>query len=110
MCGLAPSRAPSNQDSVMQSWSKAAVSTIRPPKSSSPSPALCTTPGTAREYDAVRIVPWIDPVFRDREAAGRALGETVARLALSDPVVVGVARGGVAVAAEVARALDAPLT
>jgi putative phosphoribosyl transferase len=59
---------------------------------------------------AVRIVAWIDPVFRDREAAGRALAEQVAALGLDDPVVVGVARGGVAVAAEVARGLGAPLT
>ena len=48
----------------------------------------------------VRIVPWIPPVFRDRAAAGRALAET---LRGQDGVVVGVARGGVAVAAEVAR-------
>ena len=55
----------------------------------------------------VRIVPWIPPVFRDRAAAGRALAET---LRGQDGVVVGVARGGVAVAAEVARALGLPLT
>jgi putative phosphoribosyl transferase len=49
----------------------------------------------------VRIVPWIQPLFRDRAAAGRVLAEGI---------VVGVARGGVAVAAEVARELGAPLT
>jgi putative phosphoribosyl transferase len=38
------------------------------------------------------------------------LAESVARLTLGEPVVVGVARGGVAVAAEVARGLGAPLT
>jgi predicted phosphoribosyltransferase len=58
----------------------------------------------------VRIVPWIQPLFRDREAAGRALAEAVAELKLDEPIVVGVARGGVAVAVEVARALGAPLT
>jgi putative phosphoribosyl transferase len=58
----------------------------------------------------VRVVPWIPPLFRDREAAGRALSEAVVALALDEPVVVGVARGGVAVAVEVARALEAPLT
>jgi predicted phosphoribosyltransferase len=58
----------------------------------------------------VRIVPWIPPLFRDREAAGRALAEALRPLGLDDPLVVGVARGGVAVAAEVARALAAPLT
>jgi putative phosphoribosyl transferase len=58
----------------------------------------------------VRIVPWIPPVFRDRAAAGRALAEAVAALELDEPVVVGVARGGVAVAVEVAAELEAPLT
>jgi putative phosphoribosyl transferase len=58
----------------------------------------------------VRLVAWMEPLFRDREAAGRALAESVAALDLDEPVVVGVARGGVAVAAEVARALGAPLT
>jgi putative phosphoribosyl transferase len=58
----------------------------------------------------MRIVPWLDPLFRDREAAGHVLGEAVALLELDDPVVVGVARGGVAVAVAVARELGAPLT
>jgi predicted phosphoribosyltransferase len=58
----------------------------------------------------MRLVPWIPPVFRDRAAAGRALSEAVAALELNEPVVVGVARGGVAVALEVARELKAPLT
>jgi putative phosphoribosyl transferase len=58
----------------------------------------------------VRLVPWIPPLFRDREAAGRALAERVAALRLDAPVVIGVARGGVAVAVEVANALEAPLT
>jgi putative phosphoribosyl transferase len=58
----------------------------------------------------VRIVPWIPPLFRDRAAAGRALAGAVTALGLDEPVVVGVARGGVAVAAEVARELGAPLT
>ena len=58
----------------------------------------------------MRIVSWMEPLFRDREAAGRVLSEDVVALDLDDPVVVGVARGGVAVAVEVARALHAPLT
>jgi putative phosphoribosyl transferase len=58
----------------------------------------------------VRIVPWIPPLFRDRTAAGRALSEDVAALELDEPVVVGIARGGVAVAIEVAGELEAPLT
>lgn len=46
--------------------------------------------------------------FRDRCQAGRALGEQVAALAVPDPVVLALPRGGVPVAAEVAAALDAP--
>jgi putative phosphoribosyl transferase len=62
------------------------------------------------ENRSVRIVPWIPPLFRDREAGGRALAEAVGALRLDEPLLVGVARGGVAVAAEVARVLRAPLT
>jgi predicted phosphoribosyltransferase len=58
----------------------------------------------------MRIVPWIPPLFRDRAAAGRALSEAVAALQLDEPIVVGVARGGVAVAVEIAHKLEAPLT
>ena len=58
----------------------------------------------------MRIVPWIPPLFYDRAAAGRVLAEAVAEIPLHEPVVVGVARGGVAVAVEVARELGAPLT
>jgi len=58
----------------------------------------------------VRIVPWIQPLFPDRAAAGRSLAAAVVELEFDEPVVVGVARGGVAVALEVARELDAPLT
>jgi predicted phosphoribosyltransferase len=47
--------------------------------------------------------------FADRRAAGRELGARLRRLALEDPVVFGLARGGVPVAYEVAKALDAPL-
>jgi putative phosphoribosyl transferase len=50
------------------------------------------------------------PLFRDRADAGRALAEAVAALELEQPIIVGVARGGVAVAAEVARRLEVPLT
>lgn len=54
--------------------------------------------------------------FADRVEAGRLLGKHLVRLRaegglgpLTDPVVVGLPRGGVPVAAEVARALEAPL-
>jgi predicted phosphoribosyltransferase len=48
--------------------------------------------------------------FQDRHRAGALLGEAVGRAALPPPVLVlGLPRGGVAVAYEVARAIDAPL-
>ncbi|SFS80547.1 phosphoribosyltransferase [Saccharopolyspora flava] len=47
--------------------------------------------------------------YRDRAHAGRVLAEHLGGLDLADPVVFGLARGGVPVAAEVARALAAPL-
>jgi putative phosphoribosyl transferase len=48
--------------------------------------------------------------FRDRREAGRALGAELARrYAGRDPIVLGLARGGIPVASEVARALGAPL-
>jgi len=58
----------------------------------------------------MRLVRWFPPLYRDRAEGGRALADAVAALALEQPVVVGIARGGVAVAVEVARALEAPLT
>jgi putative phosphoribosyl transferase len=58
----------------------------------------------------MRIVPWIPPLFRDRAAGGRVLAESLGGVELDRPVVVGLARGGVATAAEVARELGAPLT
>jgi putative phosphoribosyl transferase len=58
----------------------------------------------------VRIVPWIPPLFRDRAAGGRRLAEAVAALELETPIVVGVAKGGVPVAVEVADELGAQLT
>ncbi len=47
--------------------------------------------------------------FADRRAAGRALGAHLARDRPRDGVVLGLPRGGVIVAAEVAAALGAPL-
>ncbi|HET8714686.1 MAG TPA: hypothetical protein VFM16_02600, partial [Holophagaceae bacterium] len=48
--------------------------------------------------------------FKDRRAAGRALGEALKAYAgRRDLLVLGLPRGGVPVAAEVARALGAPL-
>ena len=47
--------------------------------------------------------------FRDRADAGAALAEHLLAYRERDPIVIGLPRGGVVVAAEVARALDAPL-
>jgi putative phosphoribosyl transferase len=52
----------------------------------------------------------MEPLFRDREAAGRVLAGAVVAVEPDRPIVVGVARGGVAVAVEVAHGLAAPLT
>jgi putative phosphoribosyl transferase len=47
--------------------------------------------------------------FTDRHEAGRQLADRLMSLAAQDPVVLGLARGGMPVAYEVARALQAPL-
>jgi putative phosphoribosyl transferase len=47
--------------------------------------------------------------FADRRDAGRRLAALLGNLRHENPVVVGIPRGGVPVAAEVARALEAPL-
>jgi predicted phosphoribosyltransferase len=51
----------------------------------------------------------VRPPFADRRDAGRALGERLAEQPRGDAVVLGLPRGGVLVAAEVARILAAPL-
>lgn len=49
------------------------------------------------------------PPFADRRAAGRALAHVLTSRELAAPVVLALPRGGVPVAAEIARALGAPL-
>lgn len=48
-------------------------------------------------------------IFDDRQDAGRQLGAALRALPVDQPVVLALPRGGVPVAAEVARALKAPL-
>lgn len=48
-------------------------------------------------------------VFSDREEAGRFLGDELGHRGWTDPIVLGLARGGVPVADVVARRLGAPL-
>lgn len=48
-------------------------------------------------------------VFRDRADAGRQLARELERLRAEEPIVLGLPRGGVPVAFEIARALGAPL-
>ena len=48
-------------------------------------------------------------IYLDRRDAGRRLGEELRKLAETRPVVLGLARGGMVVADEVARRLDAEL-
>lgn len=57
----------------------------------------------------MRFRPRASPGYADRAHAGRALVGRLEGRELSDPVVLGLARGGVPVAAEVARGLGAPL-
>lgn len=49
------------------------------------------------------------PLFRDRIEAGRLLADALGKYRGTDALVVGIPRGGAAVAAELARALDAEL-
>ena len=48
-------------------------------------------------------------VLEDRREAGRRLGEMLRRYRAERPVVLGIARGGIPVAYEIARRFDAPL-
>lgn len=51
----------------------------------------------------------MEAIYQDRVDAGRRLGRALERYRGADTLVLGVPRGGVVVAAEVARALQAPL-
>lgn len=51
----------------------------------------------------------IPPLFPDRAEAGRRLGEALAQRAYSRPIVYALPRGGVPVAVEIGRRLQAPV-
>jgi len=48
-------------------------------------------------------------IFQDRQDAGKQLARELLRFKASDPIVLALPRGGVPVAFEIARALEAPL-
>jgi putative phosphoribosyl transferase len=51
----------------------------------------------------------VSRIFEDRYEAGRALAPEVERLGMENPLIIGLPRGGVPLAYEIAMALDAPL-
>jgi putative phosphoribosyl transferase len=51
----------------------------------------------------------LSKAFKDRRSAGQALARQLQRMELPEPVVLAMPRGGVPVAVEIARALDAPV-
>ena len=67
---------------------------------------LVSSPNVARQLDGNVAAMGI---FQDRADAGRQLGQRLAHLRGQEAVILGVPRGGVPVAFEVAVALDAPL-
>jgi len=52
---------------------------------------------------------WNRALYRDRRDAGRQLADRLQNYRDEDPIVIGLPRGGVEVAFEIARALNAPL-
>jgi putative phosphoribosyl transferase len=63
----------------------------------------------SRRLPHVLLGSGMTPGFHDRDEAGRSLGTRLLPFRASSPVILGIPRGGLPVAAEVARALNAPL-
>lgn len=49
-------------------------------------------------------------IFKNREEAGRLLGEKLKAINIDQPVIYGIPRGGLVCAQEIAKALEAPLS
>jgi putative phosphoribosyl transferase len=58
---------------------------------------------------ALQFLIDVEPLFADRHAAGKELAVSLEGERAAELVLIGLARGGVEVAAEVARVLEAPL-
>jgi putative phosphoribosyl transferase len=52
---------------------------------------------------------WYEPIFKNRSDAGRILADLLSEFKDQDVIVLALPRGGVPVASEVAKAIDAPL-
>lgn len=63
----------------------------------------------AAEMAKVTVIAYDDDAFLDREEAGRLLGQQMETLRGQDLVVLGIPRGGIVIAAQLARALGADL-
>jgi predicted phosphoribosyltransferase len=55
------------------------------------------------------MFPWGDRMFEDRKDAGAQLARRLARFSGTNPLILGIPRGGVPVAAEIARRLEGEL-
>ena len=99
-------------EGVQQIWiTDTVLSRRRPPEAQvvPVAPLLAPVLEEDQRPEEVVMLETVTRRFADRRAAGRELAERLSSLAAEDPVVLGLARGGVPVAYEVAQALGAPL-
>ncbi|QAT16637.1 phosphoribosyl transferase domain protein [Candidatus Velamenicoccus archaeovorus] len=57
----------------------------------------------------IRVISYEDRIFQDRREAGRFLSEALKKFQGRDALVLGIPRGGLVVAAEIARAIGADM-